>query len=277
MKRIGHSASDDCADFALCRTHPFLRTRGFTLIELLVVIGILAILAGLLLPALSRAKTGAVSVYCLNNLKQLQVCWHSYSHDYDDVIPPNNFVYFYDFGTSNKTSNESEMAWCRGLAPLDTNEINEAASLLFVYNRNPAIYHCPADRSTVDNYPEMLRKRSYNISNSANCAAADHYRRYTEIPSPDSLFVLIDTYEGEIWDSTFGVIPLGAYWQNWWLDVPADRHNQGCNLTFADGHAERWRWNASKEGLSIGYPAYSDEDLQDLRRLQEHIKGAGGN
>ena len=72
----------------------FLRScRGFTLIELLVVIAIVGVLAALLLPVLGSARSHAESMYCLNNLKQLQVCWHSYTHDNQDVIPPNNFVY----------------------------------------------------------------------------------------------------------------------------------------------------------------------------------------
>ena len=68
------------------------RTRGFTLVELLVVIGIIATLTSLLLPALGRAKRRSLTVVCLNNLKQLQTCWHSYAMDHFDVLAPNNSV-----------------------------------------------------------------------------------------------------------------------------------------------------------------------------------------
>ena len=252
---------------------------GFTLVELLVVIAIIGVLAALLLPALNKAKERAYTIVCLNNLKQLQLCWHMYAHDNDDVIPPNNFVYMVSMGTTNgPTLGEDEMTWCRGLAPEDTNDINAATSILYPYNKNAAIYHCPSDHSTIDGFPGMLRKRSYNVSNSANCADDNHFRKCTEIFVPTGLFVFIDTDENDIWDSTFGIIPANyPWWSNYWLDIPADRHQQGCNLTFADGHAEHWKWRAPKNGLQLGSPAYSDADFQDLRRIQQCIKGAGGN
>ena len=182
-------------------------------------------------------------------------------------------------GTSkDPVLNEDEMTWCRGLAPLDTNAITEQTSLLFNYNRSPAIYHCPDDHSTVKDHPEMPRNRSYNMSNSANCAADNHFRKTSEIKVPTSLFVFIDTDENGIWDSTFGVIPADyPYWSDYWLDIPADRHQQGANLSFADGHAEHWTWRTAKRGLELGQRARSPDDLDDVRRLQAHIKGAGGN
>lgn len=253
--------------------------NGFTLIELLVVIAIIAIVAAMLLPALSKAKARAQNLLCMNNLKQLQLCWHMYAHDNDDVITPNNFVYYVSVGSTNGPSlGEDKMTWCRGLAPLDSDPITEATSLLYIYNRNAAIYHCPTDQSTVEGEPGILRKRSYNMSNSANCASDNHFRKYNEIKVPTELFVFIDTDEDDIWDSTFGVLPADhPYWPNYWIDIPADRHMRGGNLTFADGHVEHWKWRATKDNLRLGQRAANDDDLQDLRRLQQRIKGAGGN
>lgn len=251
---------------------------AFTLIELLVVIAIIAILAALLIPGISRAKQKAYSAACLNNLRQLQLCWQMYAGDNNDIMTPNNFVYYVVVGTTNAgTLGEDELSWCRSIAPLDNYPIDEQSSALFRYNQNAGIYHCPADYSTVNDNPGKRRNRSYNMSNSINMSKADHYRKTTEVPRPTELFVFIDTHENAIWDATFGVLSLGSYWQDFWLDVPADRHTQGANISFVDGHVEYWKWRAPKGNLTIGGRSSGPDDLQDLRRVQQHIKGAGGN
>jgi prepilin-type N-terminal cleavage/methylation domain-containing protein/prepilin-type processing-associated H-X9-DG protein len=263
------------------RFEPASPRQAFTLIELLVVIAIIAILASLLLPALSKGRARAQTIDCIDHLRQLQLCWHMYAHDNESVMPPNNFVYLVAVGSTNHTIGEDEMSWCRTLTTEDTNAINEQTSLLFDYNRNPAIYHCPADQSTVNGRPDLVRNRSFNMSNSINMSKADHYRKETEVPSPTTLFVFIDTDADEIADATFGVFPANDYFQEYWLDIPADRHNtRGCNITFVDGHVETMKWKAKKSGRgqwSAGTHVTGDEDLDDLRRVQQLIKGAGGN
>jgi prepilin-type N-terminal cleavage/methylation domain-containing protein len=69
-----------------------IRKQGFTLVELLVVIAIIATLAAMLLPALHGARSKAQTTQCLNNLKQLGLCWTMYAHDNNEVLVPNNSV-----------------------------------------------------------------------------------------------------------------------------------------------------------------------------------------
>ncbi len=142
------------------------------MIELLVVIAIIAILAALLLPALSRAKTQAYNIACLNNLKQLEVCCHLYTMDNNgDFLPPNNFVY----DIISDTPLDQGGSWCTNLAPWEADPAGIQGGLLFPYNSSIGIYHCPADKSTIQTRtgtPLPTRRiRSYNMSQSINGAA----------------------------------------------------------------------------------------------------------
>jgi len=255
---------------------PPTRNSGFTLIELLVVIAVIAILAALLLPALSGAKQRALSAQCLNNLKQLQTCCLLYTGDYSDFVPPNNFVATVSAPdtTNGPVMATKEASWCPGIAPLDTTTVNIQQSVLYPYNSSPAIYRCPADRSTVVDHLELLRTRSYNMSISLHCDMEPaSYKKFTQIinPPPSRLFVLIDTHELDIWDSTFGIFSTHSYWSGYWLDLPANRHSRGANLSFADGHVEHWRWRAPKQFLAFWQSPHGPEDFADLRRLQQCI------
>ena len=250
---------------------------AFSLVELLVVLAVIAILAALLLPALSKAKNRVQTLACLNNLKQLETSCHLYSSDFNDFLPPNQAVKTAALpGTTNAfVSLLNVNSWCPGLAPEDLVPNNVQQGLIFPYNRSPFIYHCPADWSTVNGFASVLRTRSYAMDISVNCdKATATYRKFTEIrsQSPASLFVLVDGLEQSIWDATFEIFPQDSNWADYWQDVPADRHNQGADLSFADGHVEYWKWKAAKYYGGNLTPAYSEGDLADLNRLQNHTK-----
>jgi prepilin-type processing-associated H-X9-DG protein len=86
-----------------------------------------------------------------------------------------------------------------------------------------------------------------------------------QVPPPAGVFAFLDQNERSI---EAGVFVLEQKDSNVWPSLPADRHRQGANISFLDGHAEHWLWKARKTYREFYAPAQSDSDVQDMRRLQ---------
>src|SRR4051812_12334065 len=124
------------------------RGSGFTLIELLVVIAIIAILAAMLLPALSKAKCKATRTQCLSNKHQITVACVMYNTDWDDYMVPNAPV-----GAVGPTG--LPVGWCPGAeswqaSPYNTEPSWYTTNCLGPYVRNVAVYKCPNDKIPSD-------------------------------------------------------------------------------------------------------------------------------
>jgi prepilin-type N-terminal cleavage/methylation domain-containing protein/prepilin-type processing-associated H-X9-DG protein len=257
---------------------------GFTLIELLVVIAIIAILAALLLPALAKAKEEGRRANCMSNLRQLQICWIMYADDYAGVLCPNDWIATGDGGVV--FGDMTKISWCEGDARTDTTTSNIQSGLLDSYDTSPAIYHCPSDMSTIqdaDGNPlPQLRTRSYNMSQSVNGypllidpitsfyvgGEQPCFAKLSSItnPMPSQLFVFIDENENTLEDDQFGY-PMINEGQGYWWDMPSNRHNQGADLSFADGHVEYWRWHAPETNSSGPYVQVFPAQMSDYQRI----------
>ncbi len=105
------------------------------------------------------------------------------------------------------------------------------------------------------------------------------YEKFTQIrhPSPSELFVMIDENSGTQEDAEFGCPPIGGVFQEYvWWDMPADRHSQGANLSFADGHAEHWKWVFPKNAYELGQPV-ANQELPDYQRVRLAMKQPADN
>jgi prepilin-type N-terminal cleavage/methylation domain-containing protein/prepilin-type processing-associated H-X9-DG protein len=253
--------------------------RGFTLLELLMVVLIVGILAALLSTAFSNTKAKSRRVACMNNMRQLQVAWWVYLDENDDLMPLNRTMpgprNEHIFGRRNSSN-----SWVVGSPKEDTTPVNLVKGSLFPYTgKSVGIYRCPQDRSTVVLNKDQLRTRSYSMSAYLNGDDEGLDPRVktkgSELinPSPERVFVFIEEHESSAWLGSFRVLPRERFTlaSGTWTSTPSDRHNQGCNITFADTHVEYWKWYWPKKSNLQSKLTSNSHEIRDLRRLQDSV------
>jgi prepilin-type N-terminal cleavage/methylation domain-containing protein/prepilin-type processing-associated H-X9-DG protein len=264
------------------------RKHAFTLIELLVVIAIIAILAALLLPALSKAKQRAQGIYCMNNCKQLGLGYIMWAMDNDDRCL---------FSGQGNDPN-GVPPWCAGwiaTEPDATDENITRNSATFSYLPSVDVFRCPSDKS-VFSFRNVSKRRirsysqngfmgyptGYEAANSPPYKSALKMSGLTR-PGPSDVYVFVDEHMNAINDSHF--FPFldlkGFAAGKQWLDTVSGRHGNATGFAFADGHAEIHKWidsNVTREIVEVPPPRIKDLNtvvgppgLRDFMWFTNHI------
>jgi len=236
------------------------RRRAFTLVELLVVIGIIATLIAMLLPALNRARDQARILRCMSNMRQLTIAWTMYANDSKGKFCGSN---------TPVMGNPKEFNWVTvDPSGKDTVQSLEAGAL-YRYINTVEVYGCP----------NMSYLRTYSINGlllgegDADRNTGKIWSNMSQIKHPEATFIFIEEYDNRGYQINSFWVP--AYPAQNWVDIPSPFHGRVGVLSFADGHAQMWRWTDPRTWRRNGQFGTSTPNNPDLLDLQAW-RGAGG-
>jgi prepilin-type processing-associated H-X9-DG protein len=235
------------------------------LIELLVVIAIIAILAALLLPALTKAKVRAQTLQCMNNAKQLQIAYELYATDNGNNVMDNSV---------SGVASPGAKAWIQGNVQTYTTTYADDPKngVLYPYNSSLGIYKCPASHAFIVGLGRgaatVPHNRAYSVSVWLGSNLGDGNPTYatnialktTSIRNASETSVFIEENQVSIDNGAIGFnrIGVGGVW-----NLPSNRHDSAGNLSFLDGHAQTFRWKGA--ALRDWNSKYSADDSLSQR------------